>query len=213
MPKLSLKAKKERVLLILDTLKKVFPNPVTELDFTKDYELLFAVIMSAQTTDVQVNKMTSKLYKKYPTLESYLVADLTEFTKDISSIGLYKNKAKNVLAAAKMLVLDFDGKVPREFDKLILIPGAARKTANVIQRELFGVSDGIAVDTHVIRLSQQLGLTKYTEATKIEQDLIKITPADEFGNISILLILYGRRFWKARQQDQGILSTSLALKN
>jgi endonuclease III len=211
MPKLSLKAKKERVLLILDTLKQVFPNPVTELDFTKDYELLFAVIMSAQTTDVQVNKMTSKLFKKYPTLESYLVADLAEFTKDISTIGLYKNKAKNVLAAAKMLVQDFGGKVPGEFDKLILIPGAARKTANVIQRELFGVSDGIAVDTHVIRLSQQLGLTKYTEATKIEQDLIKITPVDEFGNISILLILYGRRFWKARQTDKGVLSRILKI--
>jgi endonuclease III len=211
MPNLTLKAKKERVLLILDTLKKVFPNPVTELDFSKDYELLFAVIMSAQTTDVQVNKMTAKLYKKYPTLQSYIDADLAEFTQDISSIGLYKNKAKNVLAAAKMLVIDFGGKVPREFDKLILIPGAARKTANVVQRELFGISDGIAVDTHVMRLSRQLGLTNHDEATKIEQDLMKITPMEEFGNISILLILYGRRFWKARQEDQGVLSQTLGI--
>lgn len=211
MPHLTLATKKNRILLILSALKQLFPYPVTELDFTHDYELLFSVIMSAQTTDVQVNKLTARLYKKYPTLESYIDADLTEFTRDISSIGLYKNKAKNVLAAAKMLSTDFNGKVPSEFEKLILIPGAARKTANVVQRELFGISDGIAVDTHVIRLSQQLGLTQNKEAIAIEKDLMRITPVEEYGNISILLILYGRRFWKARQPDQGMLSKLLGL--
>lgn len=211
MPRISQQEKKIRVAKILETLKQVFPNPKTELYFTHDYELLFAVIMSAQTTDVQVNKVTQSLFKKYPTLESYLQTDPQKFEQEIASIGFYRNKAKNVLAAAKKLQEEFGGKVPRTIAELITIPGAARKTANVVQRELFHTNEGIAVDTHVIRLSNQLGLTTSQDPKKIEQDLMKITPQEEWGNISILLILYGRYYWKARQKDTGPLSTTIQL--
>jgi endonuclease III len=209
--RLSKKIKTERVLTILNILKKLFPSPLSELNYSTDYELLFAVIMSAQTTDVQVNKVTAKLFKKYKSLDDYANADLTQFTQDISNIGLYKNKAKNVLKTAQILLTKFGGKVPNTIKEIITLPGAARKTANVIQRELFGVSEGIAVDTHVLRLAKQLGLTNHTDAIRVEKDLMLITPRQEWGNISILLILYGRRFWKARGLDKGNLSRELGI--
>lgn len=211
MPRLTLQQKKLRVEKVLETLKIIFPKPKTELHYTHDYELLFAVIMSAQTTDVQVNKVTKKLFKKYRNLQDYANATLQEFEQDISSIGFYRNKAKNVIAAAKKLISDFDGHVPRTVEELVTLPGAARKTANVVQRELFGVSEGIAVDTHVIRLSNQLGLTRSQDPKKIEQDLMKIIPRSDWGKFSLLLILYGRYYWKARKTDTGPLSQKIGL--
>lgn len=203
------KHKLQKVTLILATLKQLFPNPKTELNYTHDYELLFAVIMSAQTTDTQVNKVTDKLFKKYQGLAAFIESDPVELEKDISSIGLYKNKAKNLRLAAQKLVTEFEGRVPRSISDLSSLPGAGRKTANVVQRELFGESEGIAVDTHVLRLAKQLGLTKHTDPKKVEQDLMKTTPREDWGMISIGLILYGRRYWRARQEDAGPLSQIL----
>jgi endonuclease-3 len=190
--------KKEKATLIYAKLVELFPNPETELTYTHDYEMLFAVIMSAQTTDVQVNKLTDKLYEKYRSLEDFANADLEILTKDMSSIGLYRAKAKNVQAAARLLIEKFDSKVPQTMEELITIPGAARKTANVVMHHLFNNPQGIAVDTHVKRLSKQLGLTKHDDVKKIEQDLMKLFPQQEWGNFSIRLILYGRYYSPAR---------------
>lgn len=206
---MNLMNKRLRVKALLTILKNVFPNPKTALNYTKDYELLFAVIMSAQTTDKQVNIVTQTLFRRYPQLSDYLNADPQEFQMAINSLGFYRNKAKNVLAAAKLLHDSFQGKVPQTLADLITIPGVGRKTGNVVQRELFQTTEGVAVDTHVIRLSNQLGLTRSHDPIKIEQDLMRITPPSEWGNLSILLILYGREFWKARQVDKGILTKHL----
>jgi endonuclease III len=193
--------KKQKILEVLQVLKMLYPNPKCELiyDPLKPYQLLFAVIMSAQTTDKQVNKLTEKLYIKYPTLRDFVFADLETFTKDISSIGLYSGKAKNILATSKILYEKYDGEVPRTMIEIQALPGAARKTANVVLFELYGMNEGMAVDTHAIRLSQLLGLTKHADAKKIEQDLMKLLPQEEWGNFSHRLILYGRYFWPAHK--------------
>lgn len=191
--------KKEKVRKITIILKSLFPESFTELNFQKDYEFLFAVIMSAQTTDKQVNKVTEKLFVKYTTLESVSNANLEEFTQDISSIGLYRAKAKNIIAAANLLINKFDSKVPKTMEDLITIPGAARKTANVVTHHLFNADYGIAVDTHVARLAYLLNLTTSFDPKIIEKDLIKITPKEDWGELSNLLILYGRRYWSANK--------------
>jgi endonuclease III len=193
--------KMHKAMEILKVLKQLYPNPKCELvyDPLKPYQLLFAVIMSAQTTDKQVNKLTEKLYAKYPTLRDFVFADPETFTKDISSIGLYRGKAKNIQATAKILYEKYDGNVPRTMLEIQALPGAARKTANVVLFELYGMNEGMAIDTHAIRLSQLLGLTKNTDAKKIEQDLIKLLPQQEWGNFSHRLILYGRYFWPAHK--------------
>jgi endonuclease III len=193
--------KKQKALEVLQILKDSYPNPKCELIFDpkKPYQLLFSVIMSAQTTDKQVNKLTETLYTKYPTLRDFVFADLDTLTKDISSIGLYRGKAKNIQATAKILYEKYDGEVPKTMLEIQALPGAARKTANVVLFELYGMNEGMAIDTHAIRLSQLLGLTKNTDAKKIEQDLIKLLPQEEWGNFSHRLILYGRYFWPAHK--------------
>lgn len=195
--------KEEKVKGIITELKKLFPNPHTELNYHKDkpYEFLFAVIMSAQTTDRQVNKVTDVLFEKYKSLDDYVNATLEEFSKDISSIGLYKGKAKNVLATAKILKEKYHGQVPKTMEQIMDLPGAARKTANVVTHQLYGMNEGIAVDTHVRRLSQQLGLTEQDDPKKIELDLMKIIPREEWGDFSFRLILYGRYHWAARAKE------------
>lgn len=193
----------EKVKGIIAELKKLFPDPHTELTYheEKPYEFLFAVIMSAQTTDKQVNKVTELLFEKYKTLDAFVNADPEEFAKDISSIGLYKGKAKNILATAKILKENYKGEVPKTMAEIIELPGAARKTANVVTHQLYGMNEGIAVDTHVRRLSQKLGLTKNDDPKKIEQDLMKIIPREEWGNFSFRLILYGRYHWSAKAKE------------
>lgn len=193
--------KKHKVREILAILDMLYPESKTELIYEKDYELLFAVIMSAQTTDKQVNKVTSKLFQKYTSLEDFASADVSVLTQDISSIGLYRAKAKNIIASAKRLVDVYNSKVPNTMQDLTTLPGAARKTANVVLNELYGIHEGIAVDTHVARLSQKLGLTKNTDPKKIEQDLMKIVPRDRWGDFSHKLILYGRYHWTARDKE------------
>ncbi len=188
---------------IITILKQLYPEAKTELTYHRDkpYEFLFAVIMSAQTTDKQVNKVTDVLFQKYRTLDDYASASLEEFSKDISSIGLYRGKAKNILATAKILKETYNGEVPRTMEEIMALPGAARKTANVVTHELFGMNEGIAVDTHVKRLSKLLGLTNHDDVKKIELDLMKIIPQIEWGDFSRRLILYGRYYWTAKMKE------------
>lgn len=194
---------KEKTKKIIEILKKEYPKAQTELTYHKNrpYEFLFAVIMSAQTTDKQVNKVTDVLFEKYTCLEDFIKADPAEFTKDISSIGLYKGKSKNIQATAAILLEKYGGKVPETIEEIIELPGAARKTANVVTHELFGKNYGIAVDTHVRRLSQALGLSKNDDVKKIEKDLMAILPQEEWGDFSRRLILYGRYHWTARSKE------------
>ncbi len=147
-----------RVQKIITLLKRQYPNAKIVLNYGNPWELLVAVVLSAQCTDVMVNRVTEKLFKKYPTFENYVTADLHAFEQDIKSTGFYRSKAKNILAAARLIKEKFSGKVPRTMEELLTVPGVARKTANVILGNAYGVVEGIAVDTHVLRLSQRLRL-------------------------------------------------------
>ncbi len=191
--------KKENTKLrsILRILTKLFPHPRCALRYKKPFELLVAVILSAQCTDKRVNEVTKKLFKKYKTLDDYVFANPTEFEKDIYSTGFYKNKTRNIIAATKAVKKDFKGKIPRTMGEMLIIPGVGRKTANVVLGELYGNTEGIAVDTHIIRLSRLLGLTKHTDASKIERDLMKIVPEKDWVRFSHMLILYGREYCHA----------------
>ncbi|MFC1616468.1 endonuclease III [Patescibacteria group bacterium] len=191
----------QKILLIL---KKSYPDAKIALYFGDDFQLLLAVILSAQCTDERVNKVTPKLFEKYPTVVDFANAKVTDIEKLIFSTGFYKNKSKNIKAAAKRIVDTYKGKVPSNMKDLLTLPGVARKTANVILQTAFNKSEGIVVDTHVIRLSGRLGfvsakLAKSKNAVKIETELIKIIPKKDWGIISMLLILHGRQICKSRK--------------
>jgi endonuclease-3 len=205
-------AKSVRAEIILTTLKKLYPKLEKFLDASNDYEFLFAVILSAQTTDKKVNQVTPLLFKKYPKLNDYVNADKDEFTSSIKQIGLYKTKAKNILATAKILQEKYKGKIPSTMDELLELPGVGRKTANVVLGYIHGLTEGIAVDTHVIRLSQKYGLTKHTEAKKIEKDLMQILPKDEWFHFTNRMIAYGREYCPAHTHDHTSCPITLALK-
>lgn len=190
---------KEKIIEIIKRLKKEYPEPKTALNFKGPFELLVATILSAQTTDVLVNKVTENLFKKYKTVKDYAAASIETVQKDVSSVNFYKTKAKNIQAAAKMIVEKFNAKVPKTMDELMSLPGVARKTANIILSNAYGINEGIAVDTHVKRLSYLLGLTKNEDPVKIEKDLMAITPKDEWGNLSHLLIFHGRKICQAKK--------------
>ena len=189
----------EKMIEIIKLLKKEYPEPKTALIFKSPFELLVATILSAQTTDVLVNKVTENLFKKYKSVKGYADASLETFQKDISSINFYKTKAKNILGSAKIIVEIFNSKVPKTMDELTSLPGVARKTANIVLSNAYGINQGIAVDTHVKRLSYRLGLTRNEDPVKIENDLMVITPKGEWGNISHLLILHGRKICQAKK--------------
>jgi len=189
----------DKIAEIIRRLKKVYPEPKTALRFTTPFELLVATILSAQTTDVHVNKVTDFLFKKYKQIEDYANVPLEELQKDISSINFYKTKAKNIQNIAKILIEKYNAKVPDRMDQLLTLPGVARKTANIILSNAFGKNEGIAVDTHVKRLSRLLGLTRSDDPIKIEQDLIAITPKKEWSNLSHLLIFHGRSICQAKK--------------
>ena len=157
---------KERARVVLRELHRLFPNPKIALVYSSVWELVVAVSLSAQCTDKKVNEVTQKLFKKYTSIQEYADADITELEQDIKSTGFYRNKAKNVNAAAKTLIDDFDGTVPQTMKELITLAGVGRKTANVVLAEGFGIVEGIAVDTHVKRLSNKFGLTKNTDPLK-----------------------------------------------
>ena len=184
---------------IIKILKKEYPDAKIALKFKNIWQLLVATILSAQCTDVRVNLVTPGLFKKYKNISSFAKADLKEFGKDIYSAGFYKNKAKSIIGAAKKILSEFNGRVPDTMEGLTGLPGIGRKTANVILSSGFGIVVGIVVDTHVLRLSQHLGFTKNTDAVKIEEDLMKIVPKRNWGVISHLLILHGRKICNARK--------------
>ncbi|MEW6117592.1 MAG: endonuclease III [Nitrospirota bacterium] len=191
--------KQEKVLEIIKRLKKIYPEPRTALHFKTPFELLVATILSAQNTDAGVNKVTESLFKKYRTVKDYAEAPLEVFQEDIRTINFYRGKAASIKKAAQMIIEQFNGKVPRTMAELITLPGIARKSANVILNGAYGVNEGIAVDTHVKRLAQRLGLTSNGDPVKIEADLMAITPQKEWGNLSHLLIFHGRNICIAKK--------------
>lgn len=171
------------------------------LRYSNNWELLVAVQLSAQCTDKKVNEVTAKLFKKYRILEDYIQADPKRFEKDIRSCGFFRNKTKNILAAVKIIKEKFGGKIPRTMEEMLTLPGVARKTANVVLGNAYGIVEGIAVDTHVVRLSQKLGLTSHKDPVKIEQDLMKLLPKKEWFDFTYRLIEYGRTYCSARNHD------------
>lgn len=184
---------------ILFLLKKEYPKAKIALNFSTPLEILAATVLSAQCTDKRVNIVTKSLFKKYRKVQDYAKANLKTFEQEIRSTGFYRNKAKNIISAAQKIIKDFGGKLPDSMDKLIQLPGVARKTANIVLLNGFGKVDGIAVDTHVRRLSQRLGLTKNQTPEKIEQDLMKLLDKKEWGKFSYLLIDHGRKVCDAKR--------------
>lgn len=194
----SLAVRQERARKMADELEKLYPRAKTALNYSNPWELLVATILSAQCTDKLVNKVTEKLFKKYPTLDAYAKADLAEFTKDVYPVTFYQNKAKNVLAAARLVKTNFGGKVPETLAEIITLPGAARKTANVVLGNAFGKAEGFVVDTHVMRLSQKFDLTDQKDPVKIEKDMMEIVPKEKWIKFANQLILYGREYCSAK---------------
>ena len=188
----------EKTEKILEILKIKYPHAKIVLNFKNEWELLVAVILSAQCTDKKVNEVTAKLFQKYKTLSDYLKADLTEFEKDIHSTGFYRAKAKNILATAKLVKEKFGGKVPQNMEELITLHGVARKTANIVLGNAFNIVVGVAVDTHVSRVSQRLGLTKSIDPVKIEQDLMTLLPKEEWFTFTYRIIDFGREICVAK---------------
>jgi len=201
---------------IIKRLKKEYDGkPRTALAFGSPFELLVATILSAQTTDAQVNKVTPGLFRKYPSIAAFARTTPEKLAKDISSVNFFNNKARSIQRAATVVLGTFDGKVPQTMDELVTLPGVARKTANIVLHSAFGVESGIAVDTHVKRLAFLLGLTKHTDPVKIERDLMAATPQKEWGNLSHLLIYHGRAVCQARKpaHDACILRDICPSKN
>ncbi len=189
----------ERVNEIIALLEKEYPDVRTALDHSNPLELLVATVLSAQSTDRQVNVVTRSLFKKYRTPEDYIKTPLDEIDKDIHSINFHQNKAKNIKKMCELLVENFGWKVPDNMEDLITLPGVARKTANVVLWNAFGKNEGIAVDTHVKRVSARLGLTENTNPEKIEKDLMMIVPKNDWGLFSLLLIRHGREICTAKK--------------
>ena len=189
--------KRERIRPIIERLKAAHADAAIALRFRSPVELLVSVMLSAQTTDVNVNRVTERLFEKYRKPEDYLAVPPEELERDIYQTGFFRQKTKAIRGTMKMLIEEYDGEVPPEMDDLLRLPGVARKTANVVAAEL-GAPQGIVVDTHVRRLSQRLGLTRHDDPVKIERDLQKIVPRDDWGIFPHLLIWHGRRVCTAR---------------
>lgn len=183
--------------VIYSRLRREYPDARCALNFSNPHEMLFATILSAQCTDAMVNKVTEKLFARYPTLEDYAAADPLELQQIVKPTGFFRQKAKNLQAAARKLLDDFGGEVPQTMQELTTLPGAARKTANIVLGNSFGKVEGIAVDTHVRRLSQRLGLTDNEDPVKIEKDLMALVPKDKWFHLSYLFIEHGRAVCRA----------------
>ncbi len=182
-------------------LRKLHPDAHCELDHATPFQLLVATVLSAQTTDVAVNKLTPALFKKYPTAEKLAKASPEDVQEILSSIGMFRQKTKNVLGLAKLLVEKHEGQVPRTLDELVDLPGVGRKTANVVLGVAFGAPEGVVVDTHVMRIAQRLGWTKNTDAESIEKDLCALLPRNDWDAVSHTLIFHGRRICFARKPE------------
>jgi endonuclease-3 len=190
--------KKQRIRPIVERLAVEHADATIALTFRSELELLISVMLSAQTTDVNVNRVTATLFEKYHAPEDYLAVPQEELERDIFATGFYRQKARSLRGTMHMLLEEFDGQVPRTLEELTRLPGVARKTANVVAAEL-GHAQGIVVDTHVRRLSQRLGLTKEEDPVKIERDLVKLVPREDWARFPHLLIWHGRRVCDARK--------------
>jgi len=196
------KKKKKLFEKINKELKRIYPKAKIALNFSNPWELLVAVILSAQTTDKKVNEITEKLFKKYKTIDDYAKANLKEFENDIKGVNYYKNKAKFILENAKIIKEKFGGKVPKTMEELLQLKGVARKTANIVLSVAYNIYEGIAVDTHVKRLTRLLGLTKEKKPEKIEKDLMTIIPkGPEWRDFPLRLIQYGRDYCPAKRHN------------
>ena len=189
----------EQVRAILAELRRLYPDAKTSLNFSNPLELLVATQLSAQSTDERVNKVTADLFKKYRRVEDYATVSLEELEKDIQSTGFYHNKANNIRGAAQRIMTNYGGEVPRTMEDLITLPGVARKTANVVLGNAFGIVEGIVVDTHVGRLARRLGWTTNEDPVKVEQDLMRIIPRKDWLDLSHMLIYHGRAICLARK--------------
>lgn len=193
-----------RMLEIIRLLKDEYPISRTALRYETPHQMLVATILSAQCTDVRVNMVTEELFRKYKGINEFAEADLQELEQDIRSTGFYRQKAKNIKNSSIAILEYFSGNVPDTMEELITLPGVGRKTANVVLSSAYNITEGIAVDTHVKRLSFRLGLTRYTDPDKIEQDLMKLAPKEEWSDLSYRLILHGRAVCSARKPEHGI---------
>jgi endonuclease III len=189
----------KRVAAILAKLDEAYPNATCELKHDNAFQLLISTILSAQCTDVRVNQVAETLYKKYPTPEAFAHANPSELEQDIRPTGFFRNKTKSIMGASKAILENFDGEVPRTMEEMLTLPGAARKTANVVLGTAFGIASGIVVDTHVIRISNRLDLTHNEDPKKIEQDLMKVIPKEKWIKFSHQIIWHGRRVCFARK--------------
>ena len=188
----------KRIGRILSTLKRAYPDATCSLNFTSPLELLVATILSAQCTDTLVNKVTADLFQKYKTPKDYAGADLARLEKDLSRVNFYRNKAKSIKRACQLIVERFEGKVPERMEELLQLPGVARKTANVVLGNAFHIQAGIVVDTHVMRLSQRMGLSAQTDRDKIEQDLMALVPKTLWTRFGHQMIIHGRTVCTAK---------------
>jgi endonuclease-3 len=201
MPRESASARQARAGKIIAGLQKAYPEAHCELNFSSPLELLVATILSAQCTDKRVNIVTAELFQKYRSAAEYATAPLSDLEEAIKTTGFFRNKAKNIQACCRALVEKHDGEVPRTMEELHALDGVGRKTANVVLGNAFGINVGVVVDTHVTRLANRLGLTKHTDAVKIEQDLMKLVPQKDWTLFSHWLIWHGRRRCAARKPD------------
>jgi endonuclease-3 len=190
--------RQQRVQKILEILDQMFPNVTCALHHSNPWELLVATILSAQCTDKRVNEVTPGLFKKYPTVRDFAAVNQAELANDIRSTGFFNNKAKSIIGAAKKVLSDFKGQVPKTIEEMLTIPGAARKTANVVLGTAYGIPSGVVVDTHVQRIARRLDLTQETDPVKIEKDLMRIIPEDRWILFSHQVIHHGRNLCVAR---------------
>ncbi|AEH61850.1 endonuclease III [Methanosalsum zhilinae DSM 4017] len=194
----AIKDAQERFTFIWNILKENYPDPEPALNYKNPLELLVATVLSAQATDAQVNRVTEKLFSKYQTLEDFAQADLNELEMDVYSTGFYRNKARNIKESARIIIEDFNSRIPEDMDGLLKLPGIGRKTANIILSRAFGKNCGIAVDTHVARLAGRLGFTDSKNPEKIEKELMALADKVDWEDLSMTLILHGRRVCHAR---------------
>lgn len=194
-------ATQQRAIEILIRLKRLYPEAPCTLNYETPVQLLVATILSAQCTDERVNLVTPELFRCFPDAPAFAAANVEEIENLIRSTGFYRNKAKNILGACRMIMAEFGGEVPRRMEELLKLPGVARKTANVVLAHAYDIHQGVTVDTHVKRLSHRLGLTEHTDPIRIERDLMRLLPQPEWENWSIRLVYHGRAICKARKPE------------
>ena len=204
MPRESLKSKRERALVVCERMGEHYPAAQPALDFGGDpFRLTIAVLLSAQTTDAAVNKVTPELWKRYPTIEDLAAADVHDVEIILRSIGFFRVKAANCIKCAQMVLSEYGGEVPRTYEELQKLPGVGRKTANIVMNAGFGLVEGIAVDTHVFRIAHKLKLSNAKDPSKTEQDLLKIIPQDLWEPVNHQWILFGREICNAKNPKCG----------